>query len=262
MLTLAIEISNPSATEKASRQPGAGVALGRIGNAAAVEPLGVEPVETGSRDADDLLPAIDRLARRVGVTPQQIERVAVSVGPGGFTGVRMAVAAAKMIAWASGARCVAVPSALVAAEGVRQRLVDHAAPRPATLIVALASKHDSAWLHALRLAPDTKNAAQAKMLCAELGDADRLAELFGSRTGGTPVPRSTDIVLIADRFLPAPMRGAAESAHVRIEPSAFDAAHVLTLAAALPAITPDELLPLYPREPDAVRLWRQRHGAS
>src|SRR6185295_10090138 len=86
----------------------------------------------------DLLPAIDRLFRRAGLSPADLRggAVAVSAGPGGFTGLRIAIAAAKMLAETLQVRLIGVPSALVAAEA-------HAGEGP--IIVALACKNETFW---------------------------------------------------------------------------------------------------------------------
>ncbi len=49
-----------------------------------------------------LMPAIDRLCGAHGVTPRDLAEVYVSLGPGSFTGLRVAVAAVKMLALAQG----------------------------------------------------------------------------------------------------------------------------------------------------------------
>lgn len=54
--------------------------------------------------------AADRLLELAGLTPASIEVVAVAVGPGSFTGVRIAIATAQGIARGSGASAVAVPT--------------------------------------------------------------------------------------------------------------------------------------------------------
>ncbi|HRJ50504.1 MAG TPA: hypothetical protein PKU91_08220, partial [Phycisphaerales bacterium] len=60
--------------------------------------LGVEDIDPTRRHDDDLMPAIQRLADRVGFRPSDVTRLAVSAGPGGFTAVRMAMTVAKSIA--------------------------------------------------------------------------------------------------------------------------------------------------------------------
>lgn len=60
--------------------------------------------------ASDLLPALDRLLGRAGLSPGKIEAVAVGIGPGSYTGLRVGVATAAAIARAARASLVAVPS--------------------------------------------------------------------------------------------------------------------------------------------------------
>ena len=57
-----------------------------------------------------LLPAIDQLFKDVGWRPLDIGLVAVSIGPGSFTGLRIGLAAAKGIAVAAKAEIIGVPT--------------------------------------------------------------------------------------------------------------------------------------------------------
>lgn len=50
----------------------------------------------------DLLVAIDDVCRRAGVAPMALEAIAVGAGPGSFTGLRIGMATAKGIAFATG----------------------------------------------------------------------------------------------------------------------------------------------------------------
>ncbi len=60
--------------------------------------------------AVEFFPVIDTLCNRRGVQPANVGTIYVSIGPGSFTGLRIAVAAARAIALATGARVVAVPT--------------------------------------------------------------------------------------------------------------------------------------------------------
>ena len=76
-------------------------------------------VEVGNREADAIFPAIDKLARTLQVSPDTIGLIAVSIGPGSFTGLRTAVAIAKMHAYSTGAHIIAVETAVVQAETIQ-----------------------------------------------------------------------------------------------------------------------------------------------
>jgi tRNA threonylcarbamoyladenosine biosynthesis protein TsaB len=60
--------------------------------------------------SERLMPAIDRLLRDAGWTSRSLEGLAVAVGPGSFTGLRVGLSAVKGLAWALGIRVAAVPT--------------------------------------------------------------------------------------------------------------------------------------------------------
>ncbi|MDR2115298.1 MAG: tRNA (adenosine(37)-N6)-threonylcarbamoyltransferase complex dimerization subunit type 1 TsaB [Planctomycetaceae bacterium] len=60
------------------------------------------------RSSRTLAPAIDLLFRETGIVPDNITVVAVIVGPGAFTGLRVGVTTAKIFAYAVGAKIVGV----------------------------------------------------------------------------------------------------------------------------------------------------------
>lgn len=272
--TLAIETSNPTAgpsgrvaTAAGEVLAGAGVALGRAssGPGGRADVVDEEPLVASGAGVDDLVSAIDRLCRRRGVTPREIGCVAVSIGPGGYTGLRSAVAAAKMIAEATGARVVDVPSAEVAA-----RCID---PALAPALVCLASKADTAHatlLPAVRTGPWWERAEPAlrsilgpggggavEELCRDTRDWIAAAlpiGIIGADQVGSLCPRA----LIADRYLPEAIRAASARVGAVIVEPIFAASSVLALAAGRDAVDPLRLAPIYPREPDAVTQWRQK----
>ena len=45
------------------------------------------------------MPAIDEIFEKVGIAPSEIDAIAVSEGPGSYTGVRIGVTIAKTLAW-------------------------------------------------------------------------------------------------------------------------------------------------------------------
>lgn len=70
--------------------------------------LGQLALEPGKRTAQSFAPAIEQQLRRVGWCPQDVQLVAVTQGPGSFTGLRIGVTAAKTLAYAVGAQVIGV----------------------------------------------------------------------------------------------------------------------------------------------------------
>jgi len=64
-----------------------------------------------------LLPTVDQVLKKAGVAAKDLDVVAVSVGPGSFTGLRVGLATAKGLALGAGARVVGVPTLEALAEG-------------------------------------------------------------------------------------------------------------------------------------------------
>ena len=70
----------------------------------------------GLRHARDLVAAIRDACNRAAWDRRRIDVVAVSIGPGSFTGIRIAVTFAKFVAWDTGAKVVVVPTLRALAE--------------------------------------------------------------------------------------------------------------------------------------------------
>ncbi len=70
--------------------------------------LGSVSETIGRGHAERLIAMIDEALDKAGLTLSEIERVAVTVGPGSFTGIRVGVAAARGLALALGIECVGV----------------------------------------------------------------------------------------------------------------------------------------------------------
>jgi len=95
---------------------------GRIGSAAvAAGGQMLEEIRFSAplRHSAEIFPAIRGLLNRSGYKPGGIEHVYISAGPGSFTGLRIAVAIAKMINLANSAKIVAVDTMDVIAANVK-----------------------------------------------------------------------------------------------------------------------------------------------
>jgi tRNA threonylcarbamoyladenosine biosynthesis protein TsaB len=103
VLTLALDTATPH---------------GRFALAAGDDLLADQPHNVQGSYADALLPVVDRLLQRAGRTLAEVDRVAVTDGPGSFTGVRIGVATAKTLAWALGAELAAASTLAAMAAGL------------------------------------------------------------------------------------------------------------------------------------------------
>jgi len=267
MARLAIEISNPAAKGAHADAPAAGgqVALEHAGLVLA------ETVAPASHAHDDLQPAIARLFARAGLRPADLQEVSVSVGPGGFTATRTACAAGQMIALATGAACVRVPSALVALYAHLQH--DDGRPSDAsrhvtrTVAVALASKGATAWFAIFepgRSSPPSASGTQLATASDSLITGSALvASAFSGRVlDAAGLLECRPALVLADAFLPATIGEALAHAGVPKAPIRFSALACLHAASVCPRVAGHELLPLYPRQPEAVTLWQARKRAS
>lgn len=58
--------------------------------------------------AERLAPMVSEILAEAGLTPQEIDRIGVTTGPGSFAGTRVGVAFARGLALATGAECVGI----------------------------------------------------------------------------------------------------------------------------------------------------------
>lgn len=105
MLILAFDCSGPACS----------VAVWRDGTALAAAR---ELMERGQAEA--LMPMIDRVMTEAGVSFAALDRIAVTVGPGSFTGVRAGLAAARGLALASNIPAIGILTTAALAAAVPQ----------------------------------------------------------------------------------------------------------------------------------------------
>lgn len=201
----------------------------------------------GGRHEDRLLPSIDELLRRDNLQPKDLDAVAVSVGPGGFTGLRIAVSTAKGIAETTGCSTISVPSALVAAEAARAQVEPSG-----RVVVASAAKQGTCWLTLLECASEGWREIEGGGIHVVDPPADEAISLCAGA------------LLLADEHVPLPFKAAVSSTVLGSEEPHLDAEACARVGAWMfehgEVVDPLDMKPLYPREPEAVRIWRLRNG--
>jgi tRNA threonylcarbamoyladenosine biosynthesis protein TsaB len=178
----------------------------------------------------ELLPEVAALMERAGVGWADVDGIAVGVGPGTFTGLRIGVATARALATAAGLQVRPVSSLAALAAAARAD-----GPRVLALIDAKRGELFAA------LFEGGKQAVEPFAV-----RPDQLEQRAGRELAGA--------VAVGDGSLR--FREILEAAGVRVPPDGSElhvvrALHVCRLAAEVPAQQPEAVLPTYIRDPDA-----------
>ncbi len=206
----------------------------------------VEGAFTTTREhARELIPTVDRLCREQGWTPSEVGECHVSIGPGSFTGLRVAVAFARHLALAAGTKTVAVPTLDVIAENCAVM-----ASRPERLVVILDAKRRQVFAavykwggECYRRTADPRMIEPGALLAEEPQPMAVVGE--GIEYYREAVEASGAVVLDQSMWWPR-------------------ASNVMRLGRRLAEqdfFTPArELEPFYVRRPEAEEVWEKRHG--
>jgi tRNA threonylcarbamoyl adenosine modification protein YeaZ len=152
MLVLAIDTAL-AACSAAVLDTGRGTIVGR-------ESL---PMERGQ--AEVLMPLVARVMEQAGIDFASLDRIAVTVGPGSFTGLRVGIAAARGIALAAGKPAVGLSTlAAFAAPHI-------AADNAESVVAAVDARHNQVYLQVF--GPEGRTLVSARL--AALHDAIRAA---------------------------------------------------------------------------------------
>lgn len=148
-----------------------------------------QSLATTGNHAASLLPLIDEVLRRVACPVKALDAIAVSAGPGSFTGLRIGMSVAKGLARATGARVVAVPTLEALARTVMEREGVICAVLDARKGELYAACFRSSGGRLERLTADALITPEAlvnvlRTQCVVLGDAvERYGAMFASRLG-------------------------------------------------------------------------------
>ncbi|GMU36147.1 MAG: tRNA (adenosine(37)-N6)-threonylcarbamoyltransferase complex dimerization subunit type 1 TsaB [Phycisphaerae bacterium] len=196
--------------------------------------------------ATQLVPAIDEIVRAAGAAPDALHFVYVSGGPGSFTGLRVGVATARMLALAVGAKLVRVPTFEVIARNALR-----ADPPPARVVVMSDAKRGHVYAATFALVGDEYHEVSP----AVEADAAEYLSAHGAAVG---------TAVIGDGVTEPLARARLEN--FRMLPPDFarpEAAEVLALGHARARQNrfdePGNLIPIYVRRPEAEERWEARN---
>lgn len=181
-------------------------------------------ISVSARGASEaLLPAVDAALRLCGEDLSSVERVLVGIGPGTFTGIRIAAATARSLSFGSGASL-----------SKNSTLAALAAPALASapdVLAVLDARRGQVF--AQRFSGD---GATAGILCVEPKD---LSVDGGPLVIGDGAVRYRDELSDLGRIPPegSPLHRVSSAGHV--------------LSADLTPVVPEDIVPVYVREPDA-----------
>lgn len=183
---LAIDASTPSAAVALGV---ADVASGRV------ERLGGFDVVDGANQASGwLVERILELLASAGVEPRRVDRFACGVGPGTFTGTRVAIATCKGLSLGTGSPVIPLSTlaAIAASTPTQGRLLATLDARRGEVYGALFdARTDGSALGGRRL--DRKSEDRCAPLAAFLADLDADVTLVGTGAAGAPPERTLTV---------------------------------------------------------------------
>jgi tRNA threonylcarbamoyladenosine biosynthesis protein TsaB len=219
---------------------------GRNGSVALVQGdtiLGQETFSHGLKHAAGLLPLIDKLMRQQNWTPDKLDYVYVSHGPGSFTGLRIGITVVKTLAFTTGAKIVAVPTTLV--------LVANAPADAKNVMIVLDAKREQVFTALY----ERRENEFVELEPAHLDDLSSMLE-----RAGRPVTLLGEGIPFHQQYIPV------DQSQIRIAPeSAWVArAEVVAAIGAKMArqnlfVSADALTPLYIRKPEAEEKFDLQH---
>lgn len=137
--------------------------------------------EIGKGHAERLMAVIDQALDEAGIALEAVGKIAVVIGPGSFTGIRVGVAAARGLALSLGIDCVGVST--LEALAASHRAIS-ASDKP--VLVAMDAKREE--IYAQAFAVDGTSLTEPAALSAEAVDnlaASLAADMIGSWVGKT-----------------------------------------------------------------------------
>lgn len=221
----------------------------RSGDPVCTPPPGPERLRAAPDHSAELLPVLAGLLERAGSGWEEVSAIAVGVGPGTFTGLRIGIATARALGQGLGVPLHPVSSLEALAAGVD---ADPGTPRGASILPLIDAKRSQVFASLYRGQGRPKREWGPLALTAEELDR-RIAR--GPRpllAAGDWALESISRLEAAGAVVPAPESGL----------HAIDALHVCRLARHAEPCLPERVHPVYVRQPDAEIARSARYEAD
>jgi len=211
------------------------------------------------RHSAEIFPAIRQILHQFGQKPAQIRHIYISAGPGSFTGLRIAVALAKVINFANNAKIVSVGTLDVIAENASPFIIEKKGDSIKNIAVVLDAKRGQFYTAAYHLTTDSAhNLLYNKVLSDCLITPSQFINLFAQK--------NRPVWLLGEGLLYH--KEAFESESTKFPPPHLwqpQAANVHKLgwkkAQQEEFADPLTLQPFYIRRPEAEEKWEKRNRA-
>lgn len=239
--------------------------MGSVAVAQGPELLAERPFSGSLRHTGELLPLMAQMAKQQGWNPADIDQLYISNGPGSFTGLRIAVTAAKSFTLAQPhTRIVAVASTDVLVQNALQAAADNHWDNLQYVAVVIDAKSKQIYtaLYALDKSPAVEGLEENQdwvpdfrpIFPAQVCPPEKLLEV-------SPRP----LYLLGPGLKSYQEKLTGDGIHWLDEKySQPRAANVhrcgYLLARVQKFISPDELVPFYLRRPEAVERWERTYG--
>lgn len=201
--------------------------------------------------SETLMPHIETALRMARVEKSELEGIAVSIGPGSFTGLRIGLASAKMMAYALHIPLIAVPTL--------EALVHHYICEGVRLVPMMDAQKGNVYAQEFSWRADGDALIlQEERSLAILPLTEVIAGLENAEQPvillGDAMQKKTTLALPANVRL-API-------HARMPRAACVGLAALTRLARGEMDDPVTVVPLYLRRSEAEVLWEKRHGTG
>jgi tRNA threonylcarbamoyladenosine biosynthesis protein TsaB len=205
-------------------------------------------LQTTKTHSEKLMPTIDMLCQFAGVQASDIEAIAVSTGPGSFTGLRIGLATAKALSYANSLPLIGVPTLM--------GLAYNFSSSSCLIVPVLDAQKGNVYHASYRFEQGKLNEIQAVNvmaaadLCHELEELGQSVILVGEATSIVmESAKETTLLQVAEPHLLMPRAASIAQAAFKT----FEAGQVAD------AMT---LTPVYVRRSEAEVLWEKRQSCS